>query len=478
VNTGPLTLRYQYLIKYFTLEINAYSLARAVGIYLDSQRAAVAVEKVLSFGPGGNRIRARTARRWLKNLGLDHGRYSKGVYVDGHERQDVVEYRQQIFLPLWNSLKRRFVIFQEDGSWQVPEGLHQGERPLVFVTHDESTFHANDGKRQGWMPKGEQPIRPKHRGKGIMVSGFLTPGGRLRVPEHISNEELLRDPMWVSVDGDPVREAMSCFEFGKDKWWTSERMVDHTLRIALPIFRYAFPGCQALFAFDNAANHCSFKHDALVAHKMNLSPGGKQPKMRDGWDYNRGLPQTMVFSDTHQELKLRGEPKGIEVVLRERGLWPRNGWRPDGFGKFLLRCPTADEREGCPPDSDGGCCARAMLAAQQDFREQKGQLEEELVAANQLCIFYPKFHCEMNFIERFWCGAKWYSRENCSYSFEALRATVPKALDSVTTASIHRHYKHCERIIEAYSDGMTYGTEEFTKRVYKGHRQVADKSKW
>jgi hypothetical protein len=176
-------------------------------------------------------------------------------------------------------------------------------------------------------------------------------------------------------------------------------MVDHTLRIVLPIFRYAFPGCQALFALDNAANHCSFKHDAVVAHKMNLSPGGKQPKMRDGWDYNRGLPQTMVFSDTHQELKLRGEPKGIEVVLRERGLWPRNGWRPDGFGKFLLRCPTADEREGCPPDSDGGCCARAMLAAQEDFREQKGRLEEELAAANQLCIFYPKFHCEMNFIE-------------------------------------------------------------------------------
>jgi hypothetical protein len=49
---------------------------------------------------------------------------------------------------------------------------------------------------------------------------------------------------------------------------------------------------------------------------------------------------------------------------------------------------------------------------------------------------------------------------------------------SVTTASIHRYYKRCERTIEAYSDGMAYGTEEFTERVYKGHRQVADKSKW
>ena len=71
-----------------------------------------------------------------------------------------------------------------------------------------------------------------------------------------------------------------------------------------------------------------------------------------------------------------------------------------------LRCPTVDERVGCPPDTDGGCCACAMLAAQRDFHEQKGQLEEELAAVNHLCIFYPKFHCEMNFIERFWCGAK------------------------------------------------------------------------
>jgi hypothetical protein len=84
----------------------------------------------------------------------------------------------------------------------------------------------------------------------------------------------------------------------------------------------------------------------------------------------------------------------------------------------------------------------------------------------------------MNFIERFWCGAKWYSRENCSYSFEGLRATVPKALDSVSTASIHRYYKLCERTIEAYAAGMSYGTEEFAERVYKGHRQVVDKSKW
>ena len=86
-------------------QITAYGLAKAVGTYLDSERAIAVVEKILQFGPGGNRIRARTACCWLNQLGLVHSRYTKGVYVDGHECEDVVFYRKEVFLPRWNSLK-------------------------------------------------------------------------------------------------------------------------------------------------------------------------------------------------------------------------------------------------------------------------------------------------------------------------------------------------------------------------------------
>jgi hypothetical protein len=49
------------------LELTGYGLAEAIGIYLDSKRAASIVEE--TFGPGGNGIRARTARRWLNKMG-------------------------------------------------------------------------------------------------------------------------------------------------------------------------------------------------------------------------------------------------------------------------------------------------------------------------------------------------------------------------------------------------------------------------
>ena len=64
------------------------------------------------------------------------------------------------------------------------------------------------------------------------------------------------------------------------------------------------------------------------------------------------------------------------------------------------------------------------------------------------------------------------------YSLDGLRETVLAALDLVSSATVHRHYLHCTRIIEAYGCGGTYGTKEFKKRVYKGHRQIFDKPKW
>ena len=275
----------------------------------------------------------------------------------------------------------------------------------------------------------------------------------------------------------PVRTALCLLEYGKDNYWTGQEMVEQTVKVAMPIFKYAFPSCQALFAFDNASNHCCYAPDALLASAVNLNPGEKQPLMRNGYNHGQGLPQTMVFPENHPNIKLRGKAKGAEVVLRESGLWPRSGWHSDGF-KFLLKCPTTGGRKGCSPELEGGCCAYQMLSQQPDFRAQKGQLEEEIKAAGHHIIFYPKFHCELNFIERYWCKCKWYTREHCDYTLNGLRKILPEALNSVSSATINRYYNHCVQIMEAYAEGFKYGTKTFTQRIYRGHRQIFDKSKW
>ena len=56
--------------------------------------------------------------------------------------------------------------------------------------------------------KGAASCTAKGQGKGIVVSGFLTPGGRLQVPEHITNDMLYNSalyPQWPTANHDGMQ---------------------------------------------------------------------------------------------------------------------------------------------------------------------------------------------------------------------------------------------------------------------------------
>ena len=116
-------------------------------------------------------------------------------------------------------------------------------------------------------------------------------------------------------------------------------------------------------------------------------------------------------------------------------------------------------------------CARRLMDSQPDFKEQRGMLEEELVKRGHLVFFYPKFHCELNWIEYYWGDGKRRTREACDYTWEGLKKTVPRVLGETNEVRVWRWYKKSERLIKAYSDGLEYGTEAFLL-VYKSHRRI------
>jgi hypothetical protein len=80
-------------------------------------------------------------------------------------------------------------------------------------------------------------------------------------------------------------------------------------------------------------------------------------------------------------------------------------------------------------------------------------------------IYYPKFHCELNHIEHFWCHCKGFARSNCEYSLEKLRVTVPAALSSVKNSTILGNYERCRRKMELYRLGIAYGSREWQKKT-------------
>ena len=173
--------------------------------------------------------------------------------------------------------------------------------------------------------------------------------------------------------------------------------------------------------------------------------------------HGKGLSQPMLFPPEYHNHELAGKPKGIGRALKERRLWPE----PRGL---VLECPTTHNRPG--RDAGGGCCARRVLGAERDFQNQRGRLQEEVEALGHRVLFYLKFHCELNFVEHYWCQAEWFAREDCGYDFEALKAIVPEALASVSNVSIRRFYRLELHAIDAYSTSMQYGAEEFKQIVY------------
>ncbi len=100
------------------------------------------------------KLSERTIIQWMKIFGHSYREATKGVYMDGHERDDVVAYRGQ-FLTKTAKHEKRMPTFTDDYSDVVWPNLQNGEKPLIFVTHDEFIFHAFDGQGRQWLPHGE-----------------------------------------------------------------------------------------------------------------------------------------------------------------------------------------------------------------------------------------------------------------------------------------------------------------------------------
>ena len=97
---------------------------------------------------------------------------TKGIYIDGHERADVVKYRDA-FLQRIEPILRRKIQYDNDDNGDlvaVAPDLNPGEIACVLVYHDETCYAANDGRRCLWLEEGERVLRKKGDGKSVMVN--------------------------------------------------------------------------------------------------------------------------------------------------------------------------------------------------------------------------------------------------------------------------------------------------------------------
>jgi len=189
-------------------------------------------------------------------------------------------------------------------------------------------------------------LHKKGAGLALHVSDFLADVcGRLTLAEDDA-----------TMNNKCAKEAYEIMKPGKnyDGWWATEDLAKQVVEKAIPIFKRCFPNAQAIFAFDNATNHIVFTANALRVKQMNLGRDGKQPQMRPTI-YDNGIVQEMCFPPAHLPL-LYGEPKGLKIILEERGLWQPG-----------LRLECKDQKNN--PCKDGKACyARNVMASQPDLK--------------------------------------------------------------------------------------------------------------
>jgi hypothetical protein len=138
----------------------------------------------------------------------------------------------------------------------------------------------------------------------------------------------------------------------------------------------------------------------------------------------QNIHQDLYFPDDHPTMP--GWFKGMEIIIRERNLWPADG--------LLAQC----EGFKCVLGKTD-CCCRRLLFSQPDFINQKSHLEEFITSRGHICDFYPKYHCELNFIEQYWGAAKLRYRNSAKTAdIEQMEKNVLACLDDVPLVQIQR----------------------------------------
>ena len=95
--------------------------------------------------------------------------------MDGHKREDVVKYRNEVFLPAMVKFEEWMMKFEGPELMKVAPMLRKGEKEIIPQFHDESCLTVNDYKAKAWLGPGQMILQKKGHGCLIHVSEFINP---------------------------------------------------------------------------------------------------------------------------------------------------------------------------------------------------------------------------------------------------------------------------------------------------------------
>ncbi|KAJ7823280.1 hypothetical protein B0H13DRAFT_1919727 [Mycena leptocephala] len=404
-------------------------------------------------------IGVTTATAWLKKLGYRLRRYQKGIYYDGHERPDVVQKRNEFIKDMFACLNNAYQYEDEkedeaatsqstSNLREIPPKLKPGDIIYYPIFHDECTVHANEQSHFVWETD-DQHDPAELEAECSRLEAEAAAAAAAAEKERIALElgkkpRKKRAPKAKQAQAPKARPAtdrtteglewtpppppalFKCYRCehydacriihpgaGHDPYWDMPQLIAQT-KGAIDIFEAKYPNGRGVFIFDCSSAHEAFAVDALVAHKMNRSPGGKQPKMHATINPATGEHQSMVFelgddAVDSEGKSLVGQPKGMEQVLRERGLLD------------MLNVAADNRKPGSTAVGICRECAKSQKARDLEAKARREGLDPE---------------------------------------------------DAAGEGAIRRYLRHCYRYMDAYRHGLDPQQAARAVKKYSSHRRI------
>ncbi|KAI6139124.1 hypothetical protein BKA82DRAFT_4020429 [Pisolithus tinctorius] len=391
-----------------------------------------------------------TAQQWLRKLGYELKEAKKGIYVDGHEQEDVVAYHKEFLAK-----------------------FAENKRVLGYDAHTLMTVLSL--LSLNWD----------------LVNSFTYWSCMMKVLFMQMNFDAsyMCDESQVKENaGLPINHQLKCTDAceiiypGKnnDRFWTNEKLVKQVKKV-IAIFEYMYPNSVTKFVFDQSLAHGAFAKDALNAKEMNVQPGGKQWLMHNTFipmdnpnpDLH-GNTQAMVFPPDlppHPDFEFHGQAKGMQCILRGCGLisvlQAANG------GKVVGECRTCKLSLEAQEQLHWEALATAegadkpgksnLVMLQEPLRT--GCFSVPLTLVYPQPLFWPVLACVK---PNMWPPCSFCTASDST--FLTTKHLVPQILDDCPAKMICASFHKTWHYMDAYRKGLNAHQAEFAVKKYKSHR--------
>jgi hypothetical protein len=309
------------------------------------------------------------------------------------------------------------------------------------IGHDKSTYKSGEMTAKRWIMSDNAPFYNKGRGRSIMSSDLLImhPSGPFFSLTDKEYSEALKAYPNLHDDYDINYEknsASATINVGGENYFDNENILHqfkHLFQL-LP-FKKEYENHEFFCLVDNARTHTATEYSV---NDFGMKPGTRYPV--DNIDFidedggsigllalahelNVFVPRKCSLNELKQLLAQHAAFKKVSRVL-----------------VFVIPYKKL-----------------SIFFFNLFFKSQVSKLEKVAAEYNVKIVFTPKFHCETNPIEGYWCHSKQYIRKHTDQNFQRLIALMPEAKGNFIQKQIHlKHFHRFWRTIKAYDGGKYY----------------------